>query len=1187
MRPELKRVNPSSVSQVVDSNGEPLVVHHGTTADVERFDKLMLGASTGAKSAKQAFFFSSSPIVAAGYASLSPTRAALSDKLIKNAINTGIFSDKMTEFLREQGRSKYGKEALQDGLFWDESGFTGKANILPVFLRLTDPVTVDHGGKEYREQQFSAAIEEARVYDKDGVIYKNSEDSFHKDYAEVSDIYAVFTPEHIKSAISNTGAFNQTDDGIRFSIRNDAARVSTESALQKLAKFLNPLDYSRFRNFAVKNLPHEAVMWVTDVLQSPYWVKEGNSSAAPFYKEAQDREVTKLDNNIRMFGGLVENNGTRTTLEKLKSLGRWSDVTTVWGKMRQEYDKLTDQQKAAYDVIRFEGDAYNKTYETLANALRNRTIKKAGVDAAVFAFYRKALAAEDASFEEKLKIAAENMAEAGMSPNDIKGHIAEYRSRYADLKGWVHRDHGEGDHVVRVYHIIDRLDFDIDVVQHKGQEADRIRLPYYAGVELTRAMEQITEQSNGTFKQLRDGAVIMLLPRGAAELALERINALPLQDTQGEYKYRVLAYNRFVSTEAKAEQLADTVRGNYEQAMPRNYYVGHQYETSWSYSNKVTEADFQELRTSDMKMELILSQAIDKAAKREGLDEKTSEEIHKALVQNTAEILLGRGAGLYQIRRANYLIEGYELDNAIKKYEDYINGVAGLFSKARYALRQYKHMQKVSAKLRSWATRYVTDTLRNMGAADRMSGNVRATVSLWFLGCNATWMLVNSTQPLVVGQAELSRYTKGAARKVALAEKDVVTDNLTADEKSILQEHATITQDRDSMMADITGTTEGVGGKVSKALHGAVQVSMALGQKVEVLNRHTMIIAAYRVFRNEKNLPRDAAYLKALEVNSATNIDMGRYNLPRWARNPYGRTMYALQSYIQHMLNYMYHRSTSGKRHDQKAVLRLLFAMFLMGGLPAGAPGSDELDKMIQQIWGYSPKMALQGFIHRYAKQYDTLGEMLEGFVWHGVPGALKPFGIGFSLTNSVQFRIPFLSSAISGDNMFKSVGGPVAGLMEKGVRSFQAAQRGDVYRAVENAAPTAVANVMSGIRQATEGVRTAHGKTVQFQGKPLKMTPGEAAMRSLGVQPVRTADISEIRGKEKSLITEWHDRRIDALDNYRNSRKLKYVQEFNRDLKNSQANGLVPQITMESINQVMAKPDKNKTRWERRYGVE
>lgn len=983
--------------------------------------------------------------------------------------------------------------------------------------------------------------------------------------------------------------FNDADVSItnKYSIKRNLENVSEKSLLDNLKGIINPLDYSRFRTSASERLPHHATTWLADNVGNPFWMKENNPDAVPFYEEAKDREVTRMDNNVRMFGGLFDKEGKRVGWDKVKGLFDWSDKTTGWGKVRQEmYNNLTDKQKAAYDVIRFEGDAYNKTYAKLADALRNVRIKAAGMDAQTFTFYQTALAEEAKAFDVKLAIAQENMAEAGMTPEDIEGHIAEYRAKYKDIEGWVHRDHGEGEYQVRVYQTVDSLDFESDVVQHKDEPTDRIRLGTFPGVELSRSMEKLVERRGGSFKQLRNGAIIILMPEGRGQDVLDEFHELPLVDKDGEPKYKVLVYNRFVSSIAEAKKLTAKVKSDYQAAMPRNYRDGYTYDTSWNFSAKVNEEDYQVLKTSDMKLELILRNAIDKAKAKSEISAVDAAGVQDALVQSVAEILLGRGAGLYQIRRAQYLIEGYDTDNAVKKYEDYINGTAGLFSKARYALRQFNNMKSASPQIRAWATKYVGDSLRNMGTADKISGNMRAIVSLWYLGFNTSWMLVNSTQPYVLGQAELSRYTTSPALKIAKAEKDILTGKLSAEEKALLEDMQVRSQDHDSVMAEMTGSLEGVTGKASQVLHNVTQAAMALGQKVEVLNRHTMIVAGYRVFKDQ-GMDHAAALKKALDVNSMVNIDMGRFNLPGWARGPIGRTFYALQSYIQHMLNYLWNRSSSGNRNDQKAVLRLLFAMFLIGGLPAGAPGSDELDKLIQKMFGYSPKLALKAWSSKMAKDYGTVGEMLEAFVWHGVPGALKPFGVGVSLTGATQLRIPVISNVIAGDDMAKSLGGPVWGLAQKGKMSIQAALRGDWGRSAEYLLPTSIANPLSGIRQATDGVKTASGKRVDYKGKQLKMEPQEAAIRAFGLQPVRTADISETRGYEKSTQAEWNDRRKDALDNYRMSRKLKFIQEFNKDLRGSQAQGLVPAISTESLANVWGKTNKKKNSWEREHGAD
>lgn len=49
--------NPENSSKVIDENGEPKLVYHGSSEDFDKFDKEFLGACCNAKSAKMAFFF--------------------------------------------------------------------------------------------------------------------------------------------------------------------------------------------------------------------------------------------------------------------------------------------------------------------------------------------------------------------------------------------------------------------------------------------------------------------------------------------------------------------------------------------------------------------------------------------------------------------------------------------------------------------------------------------------------------------------------------------------------------------------------------------------------------------------------------------------------------------------------------------------------------------------------------------------------------------------------------------------------------------------------------------------------------------------------------------------------------------------------------------------------------------------
>lgn len=200
-------------SKVVDAAGKPLVVYHGTAADVEFFDPLALGINTQARSARGGFFFAASPTVASGYAMISETRGMLRSRQLRQAAEVETLPEDLRKFLQDAALDA----ELSDDSVWMQSeaggGITG-SNVLPVYLSIQNPLVVDYGGQEYRELSYAKAVAEARAGGHDGLVLRNTEDSAHKKFKELTDIYVAFQPEQIKSATGNRGTFDPTDRSI-------------------------------------------------------------------------------------------------------------------------------------------------------------------------------------------------------------------------------------------------------------------------------------------------------------------------------------------------------------------------------------------------------------------------------------------------------------------------------------------------------------------------------------------------------------------------------------------------------------------------------------------------------------------------------------------------------------------------------------------------------------------------------------------------------------------------------------------------------------------------------------------------------------------------------------------------------------------------------------------------------------
>jgi len=181
-------------SKVVDEDGQPLVVYHGTRADIAAFDPDAVGRNFGLD--EVGFFFTSSPIKAASYAD------------------------------PESAFAQAGMRPTRE----PEEG----ANIIPAYLSLQNPLTleaytdyfdstpayeIDEQGisiTDYFDDNRRNIVSIAQEGGHDGVLFQHRGDL----------LGVVFSPAQIKSATGNSGAFDPADPDITRSAR----RAQTETA---------------------------------------------------------------------------------------------------------------------------------------------------------------------------------------------------------------------------------------------------------------------------------------------------------------------------------------------------------------------------------------------------------------------------------------------------------------------------------------------------------------------------------------------------------------------------------------------------------------------------------------------------------------------------------------------------------------------------------------------------------------------------------------------------------------------------------------------------------------------------------------------------------------------------------------------------------------------------------------------
>lgn len=250
-------------SKVVDKNGEPLVVYHGTGSNFKAFSAKKGGSYSNAKSAKLGFFFTNDKEMADTYRSgkynYKPIEAflnSLSDEELRTFAERigdvdedfdGVFNREGTlemifvEALQNEygehvdkgeGRD-YFKEFIKDV---EEYGFNsfnpvkwaavkesfdkGYGQTLELYLNMKNPLDIE-ANDVFDDDLYVGSIQRAKDEGYDGVILRGVSDAivaFDAWDSPYGDVYIAFKPEQIKS-VYNKGTFNPNDPRMYYQLK--------------------------------------------------------------------------------------------------------------------------------------------------------------------------------------------------------------------------------------------------------------------------------------------------------------------------------------------------------------------------------------------------------------------------------------------------------------------------------------------------------------------------------------------------------------------------------------------------------------------------------------------------------------------------------------------------------------------------------------------------------------------------------------------------------------------------------------------------------------------------------------------------------------------------------------------------------------------------------------------------------
>lgn len=424
----------------------------------------------------------------------------------------------------------------------------------------------------------------------------------------------------------------------------------------------------------------------------------------------------------------------------------------------------------------------------------------------------------------------------------------------------------------------------------------------------------------------------------------------------------------------------------------------------------------------------------------------------------------------------------------------------------------------------------------------------------YFLGASVSSALVNTLQtPIVALPSAAGRYGWGNARKEfgrAFREffsnrKLTVEAALEGDELKAFREFHRMGVIDKTLAHDLAGLSE-QGVDYSGTRHRMMTMLSWFFHHAERLNREVTAMAAYRLAR-KAGADHEQAIQDAARLTWKTHFNYSASNRARFMRGPWARVAFQFKQYSQaitYLLARSAHQAFKGASPEVKREARaqlggILAMQFLFAGakglpivglglwavqLVAAALGDD--DEPFE--WEGEVRQALVEAA-KSAGASDHVAQTLGRFAWKGAIDAFTPWSIANRLSMSeLWVRDP--DKELEGKDLslflYKTIGGPMAGLGENIVNGLRLIKDGEIERGLEKMMPVAVANLMKAARYATEGAKT-------LRGDPLlrEVTPLEIAGQAVGLSPSRLSERYDENTFTQNVNDKLSKRRQEILD--------------------------------------------------------
>ena len=270
-------------SKVVDTEGNPLVLYHGTRGDFSIFDNEKVGERF--------------PISKGFYATTSQERASIYADSVQNAAEGWRYDSRFARPV-EMG-----------------------ANVMPVYVSIQNPKIVEGkfiASEDVLDANMGKLVRDAKAAGHDGVIVRNIRGD---EYSETTVV--AFRPEQIKSATGNNGDFDPTNPDIRYSVSPEKADAAIDAADKAL-------DAAPVKDDYIGRVAGDIGLSARLIVH-PRQVAAIHPEFTPVYRtaisqmETRDKHIAELGKDVAAYDSLPQDGKER--VNKVLELGRLMSTT--------------------------------------------------------------------------------------------------------------------------------------------------------------------------------------------------------------------------------------------------------------------------------------------------------------------------------------------------------------------------------------------------------------------------------------------------------------------------------------------------------------------------------------------------------------------------------------------------------------------------------------------------------------------------------------------------------------------------------------------------------------------------------------------------------------------------------------------------------------------------------------------